>query len=394
MNKQIIVSIFCAVALMGCNNEKSSKEASIFRWESVSLKDAGIDSVYMDSIAFRMSLGDYGNIDEVLIVRDGKIVFEKKIEQDYNSISNGVSGKMGCGYNACEDSTLIHEYNYYHPQYHPYYKGQDIHTLQSITKSVMSTIVGCAIQDGYFSSLETPVAEYLADYKIEGPIRQHYQEATIKDLLTMQLGVEWAELGLALEMETDVSKMELSTNWVEYVLTKSPIEIPGKVWNYNSGASQLLSQVIKSSTNYTIDEYARRNLFKRLGIEDFHWKMTPNGLPDTEGGLYLTARDLAKIGLLYLNDGMWQGHRVLPKGWVKESTQKHVIDIYNDGGKEGYGYQWWLTAEEEPNVIGLGYGNQILIINKETKTVIVAYSWNVFDKQVDYILTPLLALVS
>ena len=99
---------------------------------------------------------------------------------------------------------------------------------------------------------------------------------------------------------------------------------PGTKWAYNSGGSQLLSGIVRTATGRHIDEYASERLFRPIGIEDFHWKKTPTGHPDTEGGLYLSAGDLARIGYLYLRDGMWAGQRILPAGWVARATTRHA----------------------------------------------------------------------
>src|SRR5688500_20156608 len=85
---------------------------------------------------------------------------------------------------------------------------------------------------------------------------------------------------------------------------------PGTKWAYNSGGSMLLSGIVRTATSQHIDEYARAHLFGPIGIRDFHWKRTPTGHPDTEGGLYLTAEDLARIGYLYLRDGVWNGRQI------------------------------------------------------------------------------------
>ena len=117
-------------------------------------------------------------------------------------------------------------------------------------------------------------------------------------------------------------------------------------------------------------------LFRPLGIRNFHWKKTPTGHPDTEGGLYLSAEDLAKIGLLYLRDGMWDGRRVLPEGWVRSATRHHVTGL---PGRWDYGYQWWLTTRDGAEVwAGRGFGGQFLIVIPSRDIVAVVHSWNVF----------------
>src|SRR5262245_36890150 len=151
---------------------------------------------------------------------------------------------------------------------------------------------------------------------------------------------------------------------------------PGAKWAYNSGGSQLMSGIIKTVTGRFIDEYARDGLFKPLGIRDFYWKKTPTGHPDTEGGLYLAAEDLARVGYLYLHDGMWNGRRILPAGWVKDATTRHAKAV---AANWDYGYQWWLTSRGSVDVwAGRGFGGQLLIVIPSRNIVAVVNAWNVF----------------
>jgi CubicO group peptidase (beta-lactamase class C family) len=121
-------------------------------------------------------------------------------------------------------------------------------------------------------------------------------------------------------------------------------EEPGRTFVYNSGATELLSAVLQKATGRSADDYAKEHLFEPLGIEYF-WKRTPRGLADTEGGLYLEPRDLAKLGDVFMHDGVWRGKRVLPAGWAAESTQPRVAAE----GKYRYGYQWWVMPEGYAN---------------------------------------------
>jgi CubicO group peptidase (beta-lactamase class C family) len=152
---------------------------------------------------------------------------------------------------------------------------------------------------------------------------------------------------------------------------------PGTKWAYNSGGSQLMSQIIRATTGMHVDEYARRHLFEPVGIRDFHWKKTPTGHPDTEGGLYLEAEDLARIGWLYLNGGTWNGRRILPQQWITASTTKHVENV--NGAGFGYGYQWWRADRAGVEVwAGLGFGGQFLVVLPQQRIVGVINSWNVY----------------
>jgi CubicO group peptidase (beta-lactamase class C family) len=113
--------------------------------------------------------------------------------------------------------------------------------------------------------------------------------------------------------------MEASDDWVQYAIDKPMVAEPGKVWNYDSGATQLLAYIFQKETGQDIDDYGQTYLFAPLGIRH-EWKRTYLGVVDTEGGLYLNGSDLAKIGYLYLHDGLWDGQRIVSSEWVKESS--------------------------------------------------------------------------
>jgi CubicO group peptidase (beta-lactamase class C family) len=134
------------------------------------------------------------------------------------------------------------------------------------------------------------------------------------------------------------------------------------------------------ATGKHADDYAREHLFAPLGINDFYWKKTPTGLVDTEGGLYVEAEDLARIGYLYLNDGIWNDRRILPENWVAE-TMNPAIDVPN--WVAAYGFQWWLLPYEGKTqnwaYTGLGYGGQKLYVIPEYDLVAVFIGWNIDD---------------
>lgn len=150
------------------------------------------------------------------------------------------------------------------------------------------------------------------------------KKATLRDLLTMRSGIEWHESDRPLDDTNTTVQLEKSRDWMAFTLAQPMDAEPGTKWAYNSGGSALMAGVIRSATGRHIDDYARAHLFEPIGISDFHWKKTPTGHPDTEGGLYLAAEDLARLGLLYLHDGVWDGRRVLPAGWVKDATSRHA----------------------------------------------------------------------
>ena len=318
----------------------------------------------------------YGHVDAIFIAKNGKCVFEKKYSQNYREISQGKSGVLGCGWKTCKDSSELHDFNYLHPNFHPYYQGRQVHSLQSATKSIAATLIAIAILRGEIEILDTPLLSYFKNYNLS-KINPNLKNATLRHLLTMKTGIEWHEINRPLDETNTTILLESSADWIQFTLDQPMDAQPGEKWAYNSGGSHLISGVIKKATGKYADEYAQKYLFKPLGINDFHWKKTPKGFPDTEGGLYLAAKDLAKIGQLYLQNGIWNGQRILPEGWVKEATSIYADNLLGIGWS--YGYQWWRVDRKEEEIwAGLGFGDQYLLVFPNLKVVAVLNCWNVF----------------
>jgi len=351
-------------------------------WPRGEPADVGLDAAPLVDLAAEVAGGDFGYVDRVLLVADGQIVFDERYVQDYVEISRGQRGPIGCGTDACDTPEDVHDFNYLNPDRHPFYQGREVHTLQSVTKSVAATLIGIAIQRGEIPGVGTPVFELLRDYDLSA-LDPRVRNATLEDLLTMRLGIEWHETDRPLDDTNTTLQLEKSDNWVAFTIGQPADSDPGVKWAYNSGASHLMSAIILQVTGRTTAEYAEANLFGPLGIRDYHWKKDPQGLPDTEGGLYLAAEDLARIGVLYLQDGVWEGQRLLPEGWVEAATARQVDDVApdNPNWNWGYGYQWWrLDASGLDVWAGLGFGGQNLIVIPDRGLVGVINSWNVFGR--------------
>jgi len=188
------------------------------------------------------------------------------------------------------------------------------HTMQSVSKSVTSTLIGIAKQNGARLDLDSAVLPHFEGFRAQKD-DPRWRAITLRHLLTMTSGIEWDETTVTYtDPKNSCAAMEGSENWVQFVLDQKMAAEPGKVFVYNSGVTELLGQILKNATGKDPDAYAGEQLFGPLGIEGWYWKKTPSGLSDTEGGLYLSARDLAKIGYLYSKDGVWEGKRILPKG--------------------------------------------------------------------------------
>jgi len=330
-----------------------------------------MDPSLLDALHKRLRRGEFGYVDQMLVIRNGNVVFDEKYTQDY------------VGANADRDQTSG-QYNYFDLNWHPFYHGSELHSLQSITKSVTSAVIGIAIGRGDIPGVDMPVLDAFDVSKIEN-VDDWKRSMTLADLLTMRAGIDWNEREYPYSDPRNVAiQLEAGSDWVDFVINRPMSHEPGTFFSYSSGASQLLSHILTASTGETIDKYAREYLFRPIGIKKFYWKMTPSGLPDTEGGLYLTAPDLARIGYLYLNDGKWNDAQILPKGWVAETVRRYVPDTNPSAPDEnmGYGYQWWLVPYDGKQashyLAGIGYGGQYVFIVPEKQIVAVFTGWNIY----------------
>jgi CubicO group peptidase (beta-lactamase class C family) len=336
-------------------------------WQRTSFEAAGLDASPLLALDSAVRAGEFDNVDRLVVVRDGMLLFSERYARNYDSISSGFDMRP-------------HQFNYQHPDWHPFYMGGDLHSLQSVTKTVTSALIGIAIGRGEIEGVEVSLLELLGDYDTSAT-DERLADATLEDLLTMRLGMEWHEQDRPIGPENTTLQLEFSNDWVEFTLSQPMDAEPGARFVYNSGASHLMSAILRTVTRRTVDLYAEEHLFGPLGIRSYHWKREPAGLPDTEGGLYLEAEDLARFGQLYLDDGVWQGVRLLPEGWVAASVSRHVEDVAPEdpNWNAGYGYQWWRVDRGGVEVwAGLGYGGQYLFVLPAQRIVGVANSWNVY----------------
>ena len=343
-------------------------------WTTATLEAEGMRPALLLALDRDAASGVFGHVDRLLVVRHGRLVFDRRYPRDYGAISRGHTGPLGCG-EGCTDPSAMHEFNYYHPTWHPYYKGGEIHTLQSVTKSIAATAIGIAFRRGEIRGLDVPFLSFFEDRDL-ARVDPRLRRATLDDLLTMRSGIEWHESDRPLDATNTTYQLEKSADWIAFTLGQPLDSDPGTKWAYNSGGSQLMSGIIRKATGKFVDAYAEETLFRPLGIKAFHWKKTPTGHPDTEGGLYLSAEDLAKIGYLYLRGGEWDGARILSADWVRAATTRRVTGL---PGAWGYGYQWWIAERAGATIwAGRGFGGQLLIVIPSRDIVAVALAWNVF----------------
>lgn len=280
------------------------------------------DSVFIYSLIPEIVAGDYGRINSFLMIRNNKLI--------------------------CEEYFYGYEQN-------------TLHQAESTTKSITSLLTGIAVDKGFITDLSESVATSL-----EAP--DFDKRITLEHLLTMSSG-----------LTPNDDELYVSNDRIATILSRELNNEPGSKFQYDGGNTELLGAIIKKKTGMFADEFAKEYLFKPLQISHYNWEIgKQNGYPCVAGSLEITPRELAKIGLMVLNKGEFQGEQVVSEDWINKSislkTHTHIPG-------DDYAYQWWnLTLESEgeqyPCIWANGFGSQFIYIFPTLNTVIVTTGHN------------------
>jgi CubicO group peptidase (beta-lactamase class C family)/acetyl esterase/lipase len=345
-------------------------------WKKALPSSFGVDEKRLDALDRDIAAGKFSLVDSFKVVRCDRELYERRYVHDYAKIYGKEAVTRGP-----LNARLTGPYNYFDPAWHPYYRGTDLHTMQSVSKSVTSAIFGIAISRGDFrSGLDTPLLRYF-DASAVKHVDDRKRRMTLRHVLTMTTGLDWNEDVPYDDPRSDSSMMEALDDWVAYVVDKPMAQEPGKVFNYSSGASELLAYVFQKETGQDIEAYGEEFLFRPLGISHY-WKRTPLGLIDTEGGLYLNDDGLARFGSLYLHKGLWNGRRILSEEWIRQSLAPFITA--KDDGAYQYGFQWWLFPREGAAGsyiwMARGFGGQRLMVFPEEELIVVLTGWDILGE--------------
>jgi len=238
---------------------------------------------------------------------------------------------------------------YFHP-----FAQDSLHDLASATKSFMSTLIGIAIDQGYIESVEQPVLDFFLERTVAN-LDANKGAMTLEDLLTMRSGFQCTNQGAN---STDV-QMWANPDWVQFTLDLPMAGEPGTRYNYCNQNSHLLSAIIRETTEMSALAFAQEHLFEPLGVSDVIWPSDPQGNTLGWGDLKLAPHDMAKLGYLFLNEGLWDGQQVVSSAWVKSAT--------SDGS---YGYQWWLKPSGFYFATGVG-GQEVWVLPDRDMVVVM-----------------------
>lgn len=274
-----------------------------------------------------------------------------------------------------------------------YYNGanrETKHDTRSATKTITSAVAGIALEDGYLESLDQPLSDFydLSEFQNYSPLKD---QVTIRHLLTMSSGFE----GFDFDPNSigNEENMYPQDNWVAWALNLPMADRePGEEWAYFTAGVVLLGDILDQKVPGGLEAYTERRLFGPLGIEDYRWQQTPQGVGNTAGGLGLRSLDLAKFGQVYQNVGRWNGKQVLPEDWVENSLQQHFVLPF-DGLSYGFlfwhkNYQVQQQRYEVYACSGNG-GNKVFILQNIPAVVVItatAYNTNYMHQQADQLM--------
>ena len=301
-------------------------------WRTSTPEEQGIDSEMLADMLGAIRNERY-DIDSVLVVRHGHMVLDAYI--------------------------------------HPFGPDQR-HTIHSCTKSIVSALIGIAIDKGYIGGADQAVLDILPD-RSAANLDANKEAMTLEDVLTMSTGLKCRDSYLY--GWRGLNEMRASEDWVQFVLDLPMAEEPGIRFEYCNSASFLLSAIIQETTGTSAAAFAEKHLFGPLGISDVVWPSNPQGINIGWGELRMRPHDMARIGYLYLNAGQWDGKQVVPAGWVEASTRKHVSarTLQN-----GYGYQWWIHPSGM--YMALGYAGQYIVVVPQ-KDMVVVFTSDLSERQ-------------
>ncbi|GMX65324.1 serine hydrolase [Paenibacillus elgii] len=308
------------------------------QWQVSDPAALGMDSKQLSALESTIK-SEYSNINGIVVVRNGYIAYESY-------------------------------YNGYGPN--------DPHHVASVTKSILSALIGIAIDAGYIKDVDQKVLDFFPEYVPDAADRQK-REITIRHLLTMTAPYpfeEWHE---------PLDKMCMQPDWVKYTLDMLGQQGSIGVFKYSTAGAHLLSAILTRSTGTSARAFANEHLFKAVGMQEIPdyemksfgfedlfgknvkgWVNDPNGNSTGGWGLTLTPRDMARFGFLYLNRGRWDNHPIVSEAWIDEST---AMNPHN------YGYLWWLREEDGVSAYSaLGDGGNVICCIPEKDLVVAIAS--------------------
>ncbi|MFC1980043.1 serine hydrolase domain-containing protein [Chloroflexota bacterium] len=369
MKKAILIISILSFFLVSCQSEPSIQytyqppENINDGFDVGSLDEVNIDSVLIEKAVNDINRGKYKEVHSMLVFKDNRLVLEEYFTG--------------------------HKYQWDAPNHHAELVTWDkdmMHVCQSVTKSITSACIGIAIDEGFIESVHQSIFDYL-------PEHQHLNtdgkdKITIEHLLTMTSGLEWMEWNAPYSsrenpiIEIWFQEAEQNKDPFTFVLEGSLKDEPGTSFRYYGGNQIVLGGIIENATQMNIDEFSAKYLFEPLGTDSFDWWVRfEGGVIEAAGGIKMTPRDMVKVGVTYLNEGVWNGKRIVPEQWIEKSAipfaDNKGIDVPGTDKKNvGYSYSWWTktfsdSGKEIHMYYAAGWGGQNIVVFPDLNAVVV-----------------------
>ena len=366
-----ILSLFTISCKLGSSGQYSYQppEYTMDGLATGSLTDVEIKVAPIERAVNEIHRGRFKEVHSMLIYKDDKLVFEEYFQG--------------------------HQYRWDAARHHGELVTWDRHMLHrtmSVTKSITSICIGIALDHGYIESVHQSIFDYLPDHQHLNTDGKN--KITIEHLLTMTSGLEWDEWHAALSS----ARNDIVGIWyhdkgpVNFILERPLVDEPGTRYTYSGGNMILLGEIIRHATKSGIDEFSQKYLFDPLGVDSSNWVMRfENGVMETGGGLKITPRNMAKIGVTMLKKGAWNGKQIISEEWVKKSATafpgNQGINIPGENsGRNGYSYSWWIkpffVSGKRVNMFSAGgWGGQHIMVLPEINMVVVFTGGNYTTKR-------------
>ncbi|MCK5067732.1 MAG: serine hydrolase [Bacteroidales bacterium] len=300
-------------------------------WKKCDPEEVGMDPKKLKELneEIRLLLEMHIEFQSILVVKDGYIVAEQYYSDDYGQ--------------------------------------DDLHRIYSCTKSLISAMIGIALERGLIRSVDDKMTEYFSDHEFQN-LSADKENISLHHLLTMSAGLEWYEMDFPYDDDRNSYRQWADDGYrVGFVLDQTTIYAPGEEFSYNSGISLVLSGMVQEVTGIRTDSFALQNLLTPLGIDEYYWPINDEDIAFGGSGVRLTPRDMARFGYLYLKNGKWDGEQIVPETWIETSQQKHMPRKYIPDNY--YGYQFWVSDFGLYSAVG--YGGQWIMIVPEHNLVVV-----------------------
>ncbi|MBU0913782.1 MAG: beta-lactamase family protein [Gammaproteobacteria bacterium] len=310
----------------------------------------------------------YQQVHSLLLYKSGALVFElyQKGNNDFINFEQGIKLVRG--------------------QQDFVWTADKPHYVASVTKAVTATLTGIALKQTGLT-VDSTLAQLLPQHPVikADPLKAGI---SLHQLLSMQAGFVWDEW-----TADDLVKLWQQQNFVDYLLQK-PNTGPGKSWAYNSALPNLVLNLLQQQLKQPLQPWAKQQLFDKLGFTEYRWDTQPDGVPEGSARLWLTPRDMLKLGILYLQQGKWQGEQLLPSGWVQQMTSRQA-----QSSAGAYGYYFWLRQQDGVSYYTAeGDGGQYIAVFPTLDMVLVLtqgnyLQWPLYKAQADSIIQQLLQSV-